>query len=66
MYTGVAEGVGFEPTTPIPQGKRLAGARTRPLCDPSLVIVELTVLLYHNPLFCSNLLGALFGLCYDD
>ena len=29
------EGVGFEPTTPLTQGKRLAGARTRPLCDPS-------------------------------
>ena len=28
--------MGFEPTTPISQGKRLAGARTRPLCDPSL------------------------------
>ncbi len=26
----MAEGVGFEPTTPITQGKRLAGARTRP------------------------------------
>ena len=32
----VAEGVGFEPTTPLSQGKRLAGARTRPLCDPSV------------------------------
>ena len=31
----LAEGVGFEPTTPVSQGKRLAGARTRPLCDPS-------------------------------
>ncbi len=31
----MAEGVGFEPTTPISEGKRLAGARTRPLCDPS-------------------------------
>ena len=31
--------MGFEPTTPVPQGKRLAGARTRPLCDPSLVFV---------------------------
>lgn len=31
----MAEGVGFEPTTPVSQGKRLAGARTRPLCDPS-------------------------------
>ena len=35
MSLYVAEGVGFEPTTPISQGKRLAGARTRPLCDPS-------------------------------
>ena len=33
----MAEGVGFEPTTPVSQGKRLAGARTRPLCDPSIV-----------------------------
>ena len=32
----VAEGVGFEPTTPISQGNRLAGGRTRPLCDPSI------------------------------
>ncbi len=31
----MAEGVGFEPTTPVSQSKRLAGARTRPLCDPS-------------------------------
>ena len=31
----MAEGVGFEPTTPISQGNRLAGDRTRPLCDPS-------------------------------
>ena len=31
----VAEGEGFEPSTPDSQGKRLAGARTRPLCDPS-------------------------------
>ena len=34
----VAEGVGFEPTIPR-RDKRLAGARTRPLCDPSRVIV---------------------------
>ena len=27
--------MGFEPTTPIARSKRLAGARTRPLCDPS-------------------------------
>ena len=27
--------MGFEPTTPISQGNRLAGGRTRPLCDPS-------------------------------
>ncbi len=31
----VAEGEGFEPSTPVSQSKRLAGARTRPLCDPS-------------------------------
>ena len=31
----LAEGVGFEPTTEVSPGKRLAGARTRPLCDPS-------------------------------
>ena len=30
-----AEGEGFEPSTPITRSKRLAGARTRPLCDPS-------------------------------
>jgi hypothetical protein len=33
----MAEGEGFEPSTPVSQGKRLAGARTSPLCDPSLV-----------------------------
>ena len=32
----VAEGMGFEPMSPLSQAKRLAGARTRPLCDPSL------------------------------
>ena len=31
----MAEGEGFEPSTPITRSKRLAGARTRPLCDPS-------------------------------
>ena len=31
-----AEGMGFEPMSPLSQAKRLAGARTRPLCDPSL------------------------------
>ena len=29
--------MGFEPTTPVSQGNRLAGGRTRPLCDPSVV-----------------------------
>ena len=66
MLLHLAEGVGFEPTIPISQDKRLAGARTRPLCDPSLVLTELMILLYHNPLFCSNLFRALFRLCYDD
>ena len=28
--------MGFEPMSPLSQAKRLAGARTRPLCDPSL------------------------------
>ena len=32
----MAEGPGFEPGTPISQGNRLAGGRTRPLCDPSI------------------------------
>jgi hypothetical protein len=31
----MAEGVGFEPTIEETPDKRLAGARTRPLCDPS-------------------------------
>ena len=31
----LAEGVGFEPTIEETLDKRLAGARTRPLCDPS-------------------------------
>ena len=30
------EGMGFEPMSPFSQAKRLAGARTRPLCDPSV------------------------------
>ena len=37
IETGLAEGMGFEPMTPISQSKHLAGARTRPLCDPSSV-----------------------------
>ncbi len=32
----LAEGAGFEPATPIARGNRLAGGRTRPLCDPSV------------------------------
>ena len=35
MSLHLAEGEGFEPSTPVSQGKHLAGARTRPLCDPS-------------------------------
>ena len=31
----MAEGEGFEPSIPVSRDKRLAGARTRPLCDPS-------------------------------
>ena len=31
----LAEGVGFEPTIGFYPDKRLAGARTKPLCDPS-------------------------------
>ena len=31
----MAEGAGFEPARGISPPKRLAGARTRPLCDPS-------------------------------
>lgn len=31
----MAEGEGFEPSIPVTRDKRLAGARTRPLCDPS-------------------------------
>ena len=46
----MAEGVGFEPTTPISQGKRLAGARTRPLCDPS-VLHETIYILCHRVCF---------------
>ena len=45
----MAEGVGFEPTTPISQGKRLAGARTRPLCDPSLMYIVSQFLILLNP-----------------
>ena len=31
----LAEGVGFEPTKDVTALTRLAGGRTRPLCDPS-------------------------------
>ena len=31
----LAEGEGFEPSIPLSQDRRLANARTRPLCDPS-------------------------------
>ncbi len=34
--------MGFEPTTLITQGKRLAGARTRPLCDPSTASLNIS------------------------
>ena len=34
--------MGFEPMSPFTQAKRLAGARTRPLCDPSPYIYMLT------------------------
>ena len=33
---GLAEGVGFEPTKDVTALTRLAGGRTRPLCDPSV------------------------------
>ena len=39
----MAEGEGFEPSTPVTQGKHLAGARTRPLCDPSIVPTKLII-----------------------
>jgi hypothetical protein len=34
MTANMAEGVGFEPTSPVSQAKRLAGARTRPTMRP--------------------------------
>ena len=34
--------MGFEPMSPLSQAKRLAGARTRPLCDPSLATYMLS------------------------
>ena len=34
--------MGFEPMSPLSQAKRLAGARTRPLCDPSLAVFMLS------------------------
>jgi hypothetical protein len=52
----MAEGERFELSTLITQGKRLAGARTRPLCDPS----SWHPLLYHNRLFSSKNVGYLF------
>ena len=38
----MAEGMGFEPMSPLTQAKHLAGARTRPLCDPSLAAYMLS------------------------
>ncbi len=38
----MAEGMGFEPMSPFSQTKRLAGARTRPLCDPSSAVYMLS------------------------
>jgi hypothetical protein len=35
MEFGLAEGQGFEPWIPVTRDNRLAGGRTRPLCDPS-------------------------------
>ncbi len=46
----MAEGERFELSTLITQGKRLAGARTRPLCDPSIW----HSILYHKSLFSSK------------
>ena len=40
----LAEGEGFEPSTPYKRGKHLAGARTRPLCDPSVCGITVYIL----------------------
>ena len=47
MLLYLAEGEGFEPSTPVTQGKHLAGARTRPLCDPSLFHKANYILFYY-------------------
>ena len=44
----MAEGMGFEPMTPISRSNRLAGGRTSPLCDPSIVNIS------TSPLFLSR------------
>ena len=49
----MAEGERFELSTLITQGKSLAGARTRPLCDPSIW----HSILYHKSLCSSKGLG---------
>ena len=54
----LAEGRRFELLTQLSSGKRLAGARTRPLCDPSAKktrqrIVERPHLYYHTNQICS-------------
>ena len=36
LTTSLAEGMGFEPMRGFSPPNRLAGGRTRPLCDPSL------------------------------
>ena len=49
----MAEGMGFEPMSPLSQAKHLAGARTRPLCDPSLA----TDMLSNGPKLSNTLAG---------
>ena len=72
----MAEGVGFEPTTPVSQGKRLAGARTRPLCDPSVVTKPMIIVYFtiSQPIILLKSIWRLrltsfegfLRLCYDD
>ena len=54
----MAEGMGFEPMRELTPPNRLAGGRTRPLCDPSCLsrLLYQKYHYYHNCLF-GDLLG---------
>jgi hypothetical protein len=61
----MAEGERFELSTQLSSGKRLAGARTRPLCDPSACLrqmMSVRQLILSQPL---SLLNNFRGITYE-